>query len=434
MNVLTLYFTTWLVEDLGRSNTVYATASATASVLVVLTIPAFGALSDLTQRRKPWVIAFTLLAAAGTLAIALIGQRWLPVVGVGTHAARSSAAPIYLGTLPILAVMTAFTLANYGHQGAQPFYNAMLAELAPPAKRGRLSGLAEAFAYSGAIIGVLLTLPFFTGSIPGLGAVPAPLLDTMRRVIPMTSRGGRVSTFVPTVILYVAFSLPLFFFCRDHNATRGARKIPWRDSYGAVKTTVIEAKRYPGVIRFILTSFLYQDAMGTIIAYMALYAVFAMGFTKGSEATLLVVLTIPAVFGSYLIGRLVDRIGPKRTLVLILSAWIVLLLAMILAPSKTAFWIVGALIGFIYGGIWTAERPMVLTLVPDEEAGRFFSLMVLSGRAAAIVGPFIWALTVDHLSGPLGVGLAYRLGVVTVMLGMLGSLFFLRRVPDNFSR
>src|SRR5207237_3399548 len=150
--------------------------------------------------------------------------------------------------------------------------------------------------------------------------------------------------------------------------------------------------------------------------------------------TSLVVLTITAVFGSYLIGRLVDRIGPKRTLVLILSAWIVLLLAMILAPSKTAFWIVGALIGFIYGGIWTAERPMVLSLVPNEEAGRFFSLMVLSGRAAAIVGPFIWAAVVDNLSRPLGAGVAYRLGVVTVMLGMLGSLLFLRKVPDNFSR
>ena len=30
-------------------------------------------------------------------------------------------------------------------------------------------------------------------------------------------------------------------------------------------------------MRFILTSFLYQDAMGTIITNMALYAIFAMG-------------------------------------------------------------------------------------------------------------------------------------------------------------
>ena len=38
---------------------------------------------------------------------------------------------------------------------------------------------------------------------------------------------------------------------------------------------------------------------------MAIYAVKAMGFQKGSEITLFLVLTIPAVIGSYLIGRLV---------------------------------------------------------------------------------------------------------------------------------
>jgi MFS-type transporter involved in bile tolerance (Atg22 family) len=119
---------------------------------------------------------------------------------------------------------------------------------------------------------------------------------------------------------------------------------------------------------------------------------------------------------------------------LVIAGWVLLLTAMILAPSRTAFWVIGGLIGFIYGGVSTAERPLLLSLVPEVEAGRFFSLMVLSARAAAIVGPFIWAITVDNLVGPVGAGAAYRAGVVTVMLGMLGALWLLRRVPDNFVR
>ena len=71
---------------------------------------------------------------------------------------------------------------------------------------------------------------------------------------------------------------------------------------------------------------------------------------------------------------------------------------MIVAPLRAAFWIVGGCIGLIYGGVATAERPLLLSLVPDVEAGRFFSLMVLSSRAAAVVGPFIWALAVDGLT------------------------------------
>jgi UMF1 family MFS transporter len=432
MNIATLYFAAWLVADLGRSNTLFAIANGIASALVVVSIPVFGALSDTTQRRKPWVVGFTLLACAATVLMAAIGERGLPLVGefVIAPAASGTAMP----SLALFGMLAAFVVANYAYQGAQPFYNAMMGELTPAAKRGRLSGMGAAFGYAGSITGVLLTFPFFSGSVPIIGPVSPSILAFLRSAIPFTAPGGRVSTFVPTALLFLLFSLPLILFCRDHNALRGKVHLPWKQSFQKLRETLREAKQYPGVARFILTSFLYQDAMGTIIANMALYAIFAMGFTKGAEVTLFVVLTVPAVLGSYLIGKLTDRIGPKRTLMWVIAGWVLLLTALILAPSRAAFWIFGGLIGLIYGGVTTAERPLLLSLVPEAEAGRFFSLMVLSARAAAIVGPFIWAITVDNLVGPVGAGIAYRAGVVTVMLGMVGALWLLRRVPDNFVR
>jgi UMF1 family MFS transporter len=281
---------------------------------------------------------------------------------------------------------------------------------------------------------VLLTFPFFTGSLPIIGALPRRAIAFLRTAVPFTAYGGRVSTFVPTALLFLLFSLPLIVFSRDHNAVREKRHIPWREAFRDVRQTLAEARKYPGTVRFILTSFLYQDAMGTIISNMALYAIFAMGFTKGSEATLFVILTIPAVIGSYGIGRLVDRFGPKRVLAWVLLAWIALLVAMIIVPTRNAFWIVGAGIGLIYGGVSTAERPLLLSLVPDVEAGRFFSVMVLSSRAAAVVGPFVWALAVDGLSRSMGIGFAYRAGVVTVAISMCFAFLMLRGVPNNFSR
>ncbi len=432
MNIATLYFSAWLVGDLGHSNTLYATVNGIASALVVVSIPVFGAISDATQRRKPWVVGFTLIACISTVVMAILGQTGLPLVGEGVTAAGTRL--LLSPGVALFGVLAAFTIANYAYQGAQPFYNAMLPELVPVDHRGRLSGMGAAFGYVGSITGVLLTFPFFTGSLPILGAIPGRVISFLRNAVPFTTHGGRVSTFVPTAILFLLFSLPLFLFCRDHNAVRGKRHVPWREAFRDVRQTLQEAKKYPGTVRFILTSFLYQDAMGTIIANMALYAIFAMGFVKGSEATLFVILTIPAVIGAYGIGRLVDRFGPKRTLSWVLMGWIVLLVAMIVAPSRNAFWVVGACIGLIYGGVSTAERPLLLSLIPDVEAGRFFSLMVLSSRAAAVVGPFIWAFTVDGLKPSMGTGFAYRAGVVTVALGMGLALLMLRGVPDNFTR
>ncbi|MEA2760880.1 MAG: transporter, family [Gemmatimonadaceae bacterium] len=431
MNIATLYFSAWLVKDLGHSNTLYATVNGIASALVVVSIPLFGAISDATQKRKPWVVGFTLVACVSTILIAILGQIGLPLIGEGVTTVAQSSTLMSPG-LALFAVLAAFTLANYAYQGAQPFYNAMLPELAPVDHRGRLSGLGSAFGYAGSITGVLLTFPFFSGSLPILGAIPERAIHFLRNAVPFTAHGGRVSTFVPTAILFLVFSLPLFLFCRDHNAVHGKKRIQWREAFGDVRHTLKEAKRYPGTLRFILTSFLYQDAMGTIITNMALYAIYAMGFKGGSEATLFVILTIPAVFGSYGIGRLVDRFGPKRTLSWVLTGWVVLLIAMIVVPTRGAFWIVGACIGLIYGGVATAERPLLLSLVPDVEAGRFFSLMVLSSRAAAVVGPFVWAFAVDGLTPSMGTGFAYRAGVATVAIGMILALLMLRGVPDNF--
>ena len=433
MNIATLYFSAWLVKDLGHSNTLYATVNGIASALVVVSIPFFGAISDATQRRKPWVVGFTIIACISTILIAILGQIGLPLIGEGVTALAPSSALMPPG-VALFAVLAAFTIANYAYQGAQPFYNAMLPELVPVDHRGRLSGMGAAFAYAGSITGVLLTFPFFTGSLPILGAIPGYAIRFLRNAVPFTAHGGRVSTFVPTAILFLLFSLPLFLFYHDHNAVRGKKRIPWREAFRDVRQTLEEAKKYPGTLRFILTSFLYQDAMGTIIANMALYAIFAMGFKDGSEATLFVILTIPAVIGSYGIGRLVDRFGPKRTLSWVLMGWVVLLVGMIVVPTRGAFWIVGAGIGLIYGGVSTAERPLLLSLVPDVEAGRFFSLMVLSSRAAAVVGPFVWAFAVDGLKSSMGTGFAYRAGVATVAIGMILALLMLRGVPNNFIR
>jgi len=431
MNIATLYFAVWLVSDLHGSNTDVAVGNGIASVLVMLSIPVLGAISDVTRRRKPWVVGFTLVEVSATVAIGAVGQYLIPLVGDSVLNPTTAASFVISGP-PLIFVIAAFVIANYAYQGALPFYNAMLPELAPPNRWGRLSGLGAILGYTGSILGVLMIKPFFDGSLPVLGQLPNAFTHTLRTVFPLASSGGRVATFAPTALLYLIFSIPLFVFCRDHFPVRTRQTIPWRQAFHDVANTIRESRKYPGVLRFIIASFVYQDAMGTIISFMALYAVVAMGFKSGSETTLFVVLTIPAVFGAWLWGRLTDRIGPKNTLMIVLCAWVILLVAMIAAPSRQAFWIVGAMIGFIYGGVNVAERPMLLRLIPDEEAGRFFGLMVLSARAAAIVGPLVWALAVDGLMPTFGKGIAYRAGVATVAVAMCIALLIMHGVPDNF--
>ena len=371
MNVATLYFSVWLVNDLGASNTVYAFGNGVSSLLVMLSVPVLGALSDARRQRKPWIVGFTIAACISCAAIGVLGQVTLPVVGEGVIGGVV-ADGWHPGFGTFGWVLLAFIIANYCYQAAQPFYNAMMPDLVPPDERGRLSGIGTAVGYVGTIVGLLLVVPFFNGALPLLGTIPAQTLDALRSVVPFTSRGGRVSTFVPTAILFLLFSLPLFVFCRDRYPR--AARVAWRQAFTNVAHTLRDARDHKGALPFIFASFLYQDAIGTIVSFMALYAVKAMGFARGAESTLFLVLTIPAIFGSYIAGRLVDRVGAKRTLIIAILSWIVLLIAMISVPTQEAFWVVGLFIGLIFGAVPTAERPLLLSLVPAQEAGRFLAL------------------------------------------------------------
>ncbi len=396
MNIVTLYFAVWIITERGASNTAYSLASSFSSLLVLAAAPVLGALSDSTRRRKPWVVGLTVISAAATIAL-------LPLARLPLSGRRS-----------VLLVLAAFVVANTAYQLAIPPYNAMLPELVPASRLGRLSGVGTAVGYVGSIAGVLLVAPFVTGEL----GLPA---------------GGRQAAFLPTGLLFLLFSLPLFLVCRDHLAVpRSERPRPRLDrAVAELGAAFREAHRHPGLLRFVFASWFYQDALGTAISFMALYAVTVLGLPPGGEIRLFVTLTVPAIAGSYVAGRAADRFGPKRALVWVLMGWLVGLLAVAAAPTMAAFWAAGGLVGFVFGGIWATERPLLLSLVPDVEAGRFFGLLSLSARAAAIVGPLVWAFIVDWAFRPFGTHVAYRVAVGSLALFMAVALWLLRGVPDR---
>jgi UMF1 family MFS transporter len=308
-------------------------------------------------------------------------------------------------------------------------------ELVPAREQGRLSGFGTALGYLGSITGVLLIKPFFDGSLPVLGQVPAPVMKTLR-MIPFTSEAGRVATFVPTALISLLFSLPLFFLCKDHLARPRSEwpKLSVARPFREIAAALRDTRHHPGLLRFLLTTYFYQDAIGTTISFMAIYTVAVMGFAKGAEITLFLILTIPSIFGAALIGWLSDRFGPKRTMMVVLLIWTATALGITLTHDQSTFWGLGAVLGFVFGGVRTTERPLLLTLVPDIEAGRYFGLLVLSARAAAIAGPLIWALVVDVILRNQGPEVSYRVAMGSLTLFMALAAWLLRKVPDQWQR
>jgi hypothetical protein len=159
------------------------------------------------------------------------------------------------------------------------------------------------------------------------------------------------------------------------------------------------------------------------------YATNEVGFTSTQTQLLLLVSILFAVVGGMAWGVLVDRIGPKRTLNIVLLIWVFALSAIVAISvfdlSKWFFWAVATLAGVALGGVWAADRPYMLRLAPPRFVGEFYGLYARVGRFASIIGPFMWGYIVDTL------GLGRPAAVASLLVFIVLAFVVLQGVDDR---
>ena len=306
-----------------------------------------------------------------------------------------------------------FAIANYAFQGGLVFYNALLPSLAPPRQIGLVSGYGVFLGYIGAIAGLLLVSPFVE-----------------RAVLPGALGSGRAAAFVPTALFFAVFAAPLLLFVRERGGP--ARRPTVREAIAGVREALLDTRRYPGVRTFLIANFLLVDAISTAILYMAVYAQVVMGMDDRAKIPLFIVSTTSAALGSLAAGRLSDRWGPRRAFGFVFAGWTVALLLLAVTTKPWMFWALGSVVGVCLGSAWAVSRPLLVALVPEGEAGRFFGLFALADKSAAVIGPLAWGLVVWALRGePV---LRYRAAIVTLALFVIAGWLVFRRVPDPTTR
>ena len=379
MNVVSLYFPLLIVSDLGGKDIYVGLANSISQLLIVLTAPVFGIFSDRTGKRMPLFIISASLCAIGTLAIGFSAE---------------------LGA--ILPVVIAFIFANYFYQLSLTFYNSLLPRVGPESRWGKISGLGTALGYVGSIVGMIFVMPFNTGKIFGLNTfIPA---------------GGRIATFTPTAILFAIFALPtLIYYLRDERRSKYPVDTVNRHPFKKIWETFSDTRRYPGIRRFIVSRFFFEEGVETAIVFMGVFAEKAMGMPDSAKIVFFVIATTAAVFGSIIWGKITDWLGPHQSLMLVLYGWIIGLIVLAIFPYRWLFYPIGCWIGMMLGGVWTTSRPYLLKIAPAENVGRYFGLYSLSGKAAAITGPLIWG-TIILIFGGWNLFAAYRIAVATLAI------------------
>ena len=381
----------WLTDPsrLGQADgqLAYSIAVAISVGLNALVSPVLGAMSDRGGRRLPFLLFFTALTIVPS---AIIGPT-----------------PAVLGA-------TLFAVANFGYQAALIYYDATLKAVSVPAGRGRLSGVGVGVGYMGTIV-IGLTLVLF--DIPAEGI------------------------FLISGVLFAVFAAPIFLIVRETpTSDQRFRLADVPASLGQLPETIRDARSVPGLPRFLLGRFFYSDAVNTIIVVMSVIAVRGMGFTTGQFILVSIFLTVVAIVASFLWGRLVDRYGPKRTLLWVLASWAVGLVLGSVAlgmpgtiPGVALFLVAGGIVGSGLGGVQVADRVFMIRLSPPAKLGEFFGLYGLVGKGSQVVGQTIYGIIVFLLVDSLGNG-AYQIAVLTLIVTMLIGYWLIRPVSDRWGQ
>jgi UMF1 family MFS transporter len=383
--VLTRFFNEWIIIERGSPDWTVGLMSFLVGVVLVVTLPVFGALADRYGRRKPFLVVFTLVCVVMTALLGVVDT--------------------------ITGALVVAGLGISGFQSALAHYDPLLADVAPEEVRGRVSGLGVGLGY----VGVLFALVVL-GLIVGDDSQTA---------------------FVPTAIMVLVFALPCFFFVRERSQGPVAHEPPLalvRDALAQVVRTFRNARQYSQVGRFLVGRFLYVDAVATLIAYMVVYADRVADLSSTAKNALVGLSVVCAAIGAFVAGAAVERYGPRRTLLSILITFSIGLVLVAATGWAWTLWVAGPIVGIALGTIWTSDRIWMLRLAPPDLRGEFFGLYAISGRLSSGVGPLVlWGATVWILSDATdvaGKAAASRVALVALAAAALAGVLVIRPLSD----
>ena len=356
--------------------------SSVGSLLVALAAPVLGAMADRGGARLRFLAFFTVIGAAATAALGLVGQGdWM------------TAAVVY-------------TLAGVGFWGGIIFNDSLLVDVADPQDYDLVSAFGYSLGYVGG--GLLLVL--------NAAMVAAPerfgLADAAAAVR---------ASFVMVGAWWLAFTVPALLWVREDRPARapgpgGALRAGWRE----FRATLREVRRYRPLVWFLLAYWLYIDGVNTVIK-MAVDFGLSLGFPQQSLIAALLITQFVGFPAALFFGWLGKRIGARAGIFIAIAVYAVATVAAYWMREVAHFYALACAIGLVQGGIQSLSRSYYATLVPEGKQGEFFGFYNMMGKFAAVLGPTMVGITA------LATG-DTRIGMLSLLVLLVGGAVLLARV------
>jgi MFS transporter, UMF1 family len=373
------YFTSFVASTPAQGQAYWGYTQAAAGILIALFSPVFGSIADAGGARKPWIVIFSLMCAVGAFAL------WWAVPDQQSG---------------IIWILVAIVIGTIGVEFSLVFNNAMLPNLVPQSKMGRLSGFGWGLGYIGGLIALFIVLLGFS--------MPAEPLFGLDKA---THEPSRITGPMAAVWLLI-FIVPMLLFTPDTKSTGIDKKAAIKQGLSSLMTTLRTLKNHKNIMFFLIARMFYNDGILALIGFSGIYAAGLFGWETTQLGIFGILINFFAIGGCFIGGWLDDKIGSKPTIVISvlgLSFASVGVLSishgqvlfglpaampvegggLLASPAEMVFMGFVFIMGLFFGPAQAASRTLIARMSPPEKVGEFFGLFALSGKATAFVAPLL---------------------------------------------
>ncbi len=161
--------------------------------------------------------------------------------------------------------------------------------------------------------------------------------------------------------------------------------------------------------------FLFGFCVFIIMVHIVPHAI-ELGISAVSAANILAINFGASIIGNFVLGGLGDRIGSRQIFIIGFILMVAALFWLVPARELWMLYLFAVVFGFAFGGIFTAESPLVAWLFGLTSHGLIFGFAMLGFTAGAAAGPLVMGYIFD-LTGSYQV--AFLVGGVVGILGLI---------------
>jgi len=373
--IVTVVYSVYFIHSVvggqpGYGEMLWGRAVGISMTMVALTAPIMGAVADFSRAKKRMLFINCYLTVIFTALLYFVKPG-----------------AIFLG-------MLFFIIANYGFNSANVFYDAFLPEISKPEDIGKVSGLGWALGYVGGLLSLLVALPLVKLNV--------------RWVFPAVA------------LHFFLFSLFTFFWLKELKRP-SKRSNYFRIAWQRVSFSLKNIARHPQLLRYIISYFIYNDGITTVIVFASIYGIERFGMTTTQMITYFILAQFTSILGSALFGWLTDKLNVKLSLSVSLLIWLVVVSWAFFCSSATEYYFVGLAAGLAIGSSQSNSRTMLSLLTPVNRQAEFFGFYTLTGRLSSIIGPILYGW-IAHKTGEI------RYSILSLLLFFILGFILLQGV------